>query len=104
MVVPIRGWEEYFTNNFKHFLEMKNEVRGPATEDREGDTSPTPTNGYWGQTHQTVSDSVGCYSPLQDQVSVDRASDFAVSGDMRHSNTATDVFTDEPIVSCTSAS
>lgn len=26
-------WEEYFTSNFKHFLEMEKEVQGPATEE-----------------------------------------------------------------------
>lgn len=26
-------WEEYFTNNFKHFLEMENELQGPAPEE-----------------------------------------------------------------------
>lgn len=26
-------WEEYFTNNFKHFLEMEHRSQGPATEE-----------------------------------------------------------------------
>lgn len=26
-------WEEYFTSNFKHFLEMEHRSQGPATEE-----------------------------------------------------------------------
>ena len=29
-------WEEYFTNNFKHFLKMEKDVQGPGTEELAG--------------------------------------------------------------------